>query len=359
MKVKTQFVSIGLLVVLVAAAVLGCAGPATPGEAPEEATPADTEVIEWRHHSCNVEERYMYHLEQIWSDMVYAATDGQLKVTLYPVGALGHKDADMLRVCGETGAVESFFTWPGYTTRDAPSMGILQPEMVFTTRDDYFSLRPFLDEEYATLYDDWGIRLLAGVVELSCDQGIAGREPYDTLESMEGKKIRTWSTMAAEALKKLDIAGEVMSQADLYLALKTNLFDGAQYLPEGYVGISLWEVTSYFSTLFPLAMVNYVACSEDAFQALPPDVQEAVLQASAEFNDLATRVAGNCGPDRAYLQTMVENGVTILPDFSADDRKALSAAATEVWQEMAAETGPEAVEYQQRLAAKYAEIRTD
>jgi TRAP-type transport system periplasmic protein len=333
---KLSVVLVVTLCVIVSAP-LGAFAQAKPGE--------------WRMHTPHGEGRAEFVMEKEWADAIAKETGGRIKPTWYPFNALGFKDADMLRVVPQ-GVIEGYMFYPGYIVRDDPVQAITSPEMILYQREHFVNFWPAVHEAAKQrLSSKWKIRLSATFPSPACNVGIIGKQPFRTLESMKGKKIRAWEMPQAETFKKLGIPTQMMAQSELYLALKSGVLDGAIYLTTPYLTASMYEVSSYWSTLYQGTQVLGAAISEAVFKALPADLQEAVQRAETNImKKWAAEANGWCAKyDDAAFAELKKKGAQLLEPFSRADQDLLVKTAIEGWRERAKELGSEAVEYQKKM----------
>jgi TRAP-type C4-dicarboxylate transport system substrate-binding protein len=310
-------------------------------------------VIEWRINTPHGPGRLEWDLEKEWADALTKESGGRLKVTLYPLNALGFKDADMLRVV-PGGVIEGSMYYDGYVSRDDPILGLTSPDSVVSENEaaiNYVYLAT--DMARNRLSKKWKLRLSIVFANTSCDAGLIGKAPYNTLESLQGKKIRGWSQSIVNVLKRVGIAGQMMAQSDLYLALKTGVLDGAIHLPNAYLTASLYEVAPYYAKIYQGMFIQGLMTSEAAFNALPPDLQEMMKRVEANLDKKWRSEAYTaCSKtDGVTYKLLKQKGATILPPFSEKDQKILTEAGIEVWRERAKQLGPEGIEYQKTLEA--------
>jgi len=353
MKRKMLLIPLALLLAISLVAI-GCAKPApAPAPAPE------LEVIEWRFHTPHTEARAEYVLQQDFVDMVYEATDGRLKITPYPGRALGFKDGDMLRLCGG-GSLESFMSYPGYVSRDEPSIAIILPNFVLRDREELIALMPVANKNYRVLYGEWNIRVLTQVPTPLHYLGLASTESLSSLELMKGKKIRCFDIIQAATLNELGIPAEIMPQSESYMALKTGMLDGTIHtLASAIPGLSLYEVADYFSIVGLSTVTLGVSCGEDALRALPPDIQNIVLQVAKEHEQKWFELgAAGCPYDDDAIVFLKEQGMTML-EFSDADKELLTDTGAIMWVERAEEYGTKAVMYQEMMQAELERIRAE
>jgi TRAP-type C4-dicarboxylate transport system substrate-binding protein len=317
-------------------------------------------VIEWRIHTPHGPGRSEYIMETEWADTLTKESGGRLKVTVYPNNALGFKDPDMYRVVPQK-VIEGFMFYDGYAVRDDPILAMTAPEMILSERQTAVNYAPYAMEILKKrLSDKWKIRLSVAFASPQCFVGIAGKAPYNTLESMKGKKIRAWGQPQMDTFKKLGIPTQTMAQADLYLALKSGVLDGALWYANSYLLTSLYEVAPYWSTLYQSTVVLGMATSEAVFNALPPDLQEMMKRVENNLNKKwQSEAAGWCAQyDEPSFALLKAKGANILAPFSKEDQALLVKTGRIVWREQAKKLGPEAVKYQQALEAALIKAET-
>lgn len=340
------------VVVLVALLVVGCAKPApAPAPAPE--------VIEWRMNTTQSTEAIAFQTQLMpWVDMINEACEGRLHVIVYPGGALGFANSEMIRICGQQNLIESFHGAPSYLARDDPVLGIATADMVMRSREEHLQLVPFIVDQLQEIYTGWGIRVLSMYPGSACHCVIAAKCPSGTIDSLKGKKIRCWNSLQTMTLQKLGIAAEIIPRADVYLALKTGVMDGAVgYLQMVYVD-SFYEVCDYYSIWYADSSIPGIFCSEKAFQEMPADLRDIVVETSKKHQQLLIENARKCTFEEECAAKLKEgNLVTILPPISEAETKLLNDAAMEVWRELAQERGLKAVTYQQAVEAEILQMR--
>jgi len=319
---------------------------------------AQSKPIEWRIHTPHGDGRSEWVIEKEWADGLTKESGGRLKVSLFPRGALGFKDADMLRVVPQ-GVIEGYLYYPGYIVRDDPILALTSPEMILYQREHFVNYWPAAHEaSKQRLSSKWKIRLSVTFTSPACSVGIVGRQPFNTLESMKGKKIRAWEVPQMETLKKLGVPTQMMSQSEVYLALKTGVLDGALFGVSPFLN-PMHEVAKYWSTLYQGSMLLGMATSEAAFRALPPDLQAMMQKFEANLmKKWATEVTGWCAQyDDAEFKQVKEKGGVVLSPFPKADQDLLVKAAVEGWRERAKELGVEAVKYQKKLETALSEAK--
>ena len=313
---------------------------------------AQDKVIEWRFHTPHSDGRSEWVMEKEWCDTITKATNGRLKVTPYPAGALGFKDADMIRIAGQN-VIESYMWYPGYTTRDDAILGLTLPEMILSQREHFVAVSPYAYEvAKERMSKKWKIRLSAVFSSPSAYVGIVGKETYTTLTSFKGKKNRVWEVQQGETLKTLGIPAQTMAQADIYLALKSGVLDGAVWYPSSMLLSSMYEVAPYYSTLYQGCALLGFGVSEIAFNNLPKELQETVKKVESDLMKKWFAEANGWVKkyDDPSIEKLKEKGAKVLADFPQADKDLLVKTGIEVWRERAKAIGStEAIEYQKKM----------
>ena len=339
-----------VLLLAISLVAVGCAKPA-PAPAPEK-----MEIVVWRYHTPHTPGRLDTAVEEDWRDFVSTETNGRVRIDVYYGNALGFKDADMLRVCGD-GIVESFMIYPGYLGRDDPAIGVANVNTVALSREEYVEMMPFIRQQLTDLYAKWNIRALTLWPTPECVVCVIGKEPFTTLESMAGKKIRCWDKSQAGTFIKVGVPAQIISQAEVYLALKTGVLDGCMHYPDGVINLSFYEVCSYIAPMYACADTLGFGLNEDTWQALSPTLQTQMQDIAERFMEKYWASALDCAIIDEHLRILEKDyGMTVL-EFSQADYARFCEAGVENWRELAQEAGPEAIKVQSALEAELNRVR--
>ena len=308
------------------------------------AAPSLANEVTWRMHAAAVETRVEIQDTQWFADQVGEVSGGALQIELYPGGALGINDADMLQILPPANVVQAALLYPGYLARDAAEYSVTLPPGVLSETALVEEALPTLATIYERAYDAAGIELIGFIGHAAAQTHVFCREEVNSLEALRGLKVRVWEEFQIATFERLGIAAQIIGQNDLYIALSTGVVDCAVYPAAAAETISLHEVAPYASYLFPFVLHPLtIVVSSTAYDALD-DVQRAALQAAADeatARSFAAYVEARY--DRPAVDRLAESGLTVLPDFSDEDRAAFAEAARAVWLERATEIGEQAV----------------
>ncbi|RAI02101.1 C4-dicarboxylate ABC transporter substrate-binding protein [Acuticoccus sediminis] len=266
---------------------------------------------------------------------------GTLAIQVFPGGALGIKDADMLRILPRGTVIQAAGLYPGYLTRDKPEYSFTMPPGVASEPESLKAALPELTKIYGATYEEVGITLLGFVGHPVQKTYIMCKEPVRTLEDLKSKKVRVWEQFQVDTFAKLGISAQIIGQNELYVAMQTGVVDCAVYTVGSALSISLNEVAPYASYLFPYVLhpLNMIV-STSAFEALPEEARTALEEAAATVQEETFDAYLSGKADDVAEEKYKAAGGTVLEPFSAEDREAFTAAAREVWK-AASEAGSE------------------
>ncbi|WP_035581773.1 MULTISPECIES: TRAP transporter substrate-binding protein DctP [unclassified Halomonas] len=295
--------------------------------------------------------------EQInrFASLVSEKSDGELDIEVYHAGALGLKEADMLRVL-QQGMVDMALLYGEYYTRDAPALASVYAQGAITESSQHDEILDVIRELYEDGFSDWDIQIVGGVVAPIFDVGLHCKEPVNSLADLEDKKVRVWSRHLVDTFELLGISAQVIPQNDMYMALQTGVVDCAYYLSTVAPTVSLQEVTEYESYLHPWAASPWLfGISERALSRLNDNQLQALEEAGEEIWNETRATAVDPEREAQARQERKELGITMLPDFSDDDVETFVDAAWQAWQAMAENAGEDGTRYYETVTQAISE----
>lgn len=181
--------------------------------------------------------------------------------------------------------------------------------------------------------------------------GLWANKPIDSAEALKGLRLRTADSSGVLAFKTAGAVPVQVSFADAIPQLKAGQLDAVLSSGDGGAGARLMEVLRHFTAIEYAITLSMVTINKDAWEALEPGLQQALLGAAAEteahqWEVLKTRVVAN------YAR-MREAGVSIITELSPPFQQALRAAgqvAVDDWvQRMGPAAAPILDAYRQRV----------
>ncbi|MGM0859085.1 MAG: TRAP transporter substrate-binding protein DctP [Pseudomonadota bacterium] len=295
--------------------------------------------------------------EQInrFASLVSEKSDGELNVEVYHAGALGLKEADMLRVL-QQGMVDMALLYGEYYTRDAPALASVYAQGAITESSQHDEILDVIRELYEDGFSEWDTQIVGGVVAPIFDVGLHCKEPVHSLADLQDKKVRVWSRHLVDTFEILDISAQVIPQNDMYMALQTGVVDCAYYLSTVAPTVSLQEVTEYESYLHPWAASPWLfGISEQALSRLNDNQRQALEEAGEEIWNETRATAVDQEREAQARQERKELGITMLPDFSDEDVETFVDAAWQAWQAMAENAGEDGTRYYETVTQAISE----
>ena len=280
---------------------------------------------------------YLYFQEQVEADEALA----DIEVQIFPAGQLGS-------------ANELFDTvQQGNLEMTSPATVLLSNSIPQFTVLDLFYLFDSVEHAHR-FYDGQGGRRLLDVLE---DVGLHGfgygevgmrnfsnsRQPIDSLESLDGLKVRGYNPIQISAWQAAGAAPIPMNWGEVFTSLQQGLLDGQESAVGSMYTARFFEAQKYIS-LTEHVYTNYVYVMNKAFRDSLSAEQQSALDAAAERmivkqRELAEEFSGN------YLQLMKDAGVevnTVSSQFKEELRQVLNEPNYGAMRNL---TGPELFDY--------------
>ncbi|WP_069300513.1 TRAP transporter substrate-binding protein DctP [Neptunicoccus sediminis] len=305
---------------------------------------------EWRFNNFLPETRpETAEIEQFVKD-VNAAVDGDFELKLYSGGSLGLPNTDTLRFLPK-GAVEMSLMWANYLGRDAPALSSVVVQGTIGSIDEFEKAIPAVQEIYEEEFADWDVTSVGYVAIPMLSVSVFCRdEPVRTIEDLKSKKLRVWARDQVETFTRLGVAAQIIPQEEMYVAMKTGVVDCALY-PALYAHtVSLQEVASHASFLYPMASGPYViGVATDRWEKTDENIKSAITTAADDLWNRTNQYEDDQAREMEAREKLAEQGVTWAEDFSDADRELFVSSVTETWAMLAEEAGGNAPAYRERV----------
>ena len=244
---------------------------------------------------------------QRFADRVKEATNGKLEIILHPGSSLGFKGPELLRAVAD-GQLAIAEIPTGMVEGDAPILALTaQPFLSrnsFEQRLLYQLAKPVYKKTLARFKQ---MTLYTSVWPFS---GIYTQRPIRRLADLKGLKMRVYDGTGLAFGKAVGASARKMPFSEVYPAMKAGLLDSMYTSSVSGVDAKAWEVLKYFTRINILGPVNMVNVNLDAWNKLPKDIQEKVLEISEQMEDEMWNLAGDM--DRRSLKTLKEHGMQVL-----------------------------------------------
>jgi TRAP-type C4-dicarboxylate transport system substrate-binding protein len=260
--------------------------------------------------------------DHAFKELVEAKTDGQIEITLQHGGALGYKSKDQFDAVGD-GALPLANSYTGVFSGIHPvfvlsNMPFLAPTFE-KTRALVDSARPYFEQ----VFEDNNQKLL--YVAPWTPTGLWAKKATRTVEDLQNLRLRTYDPIQ-------------LSWADVVPQLTTGGIDAVLTSDEGGTNAKFWEHLSHFNQLGFSLGFSMGHMNQDVFADLSPELQEEVMAAASEAEDIAWDKAQ--GRVSSNFETMRKEGIEIV-EPTPELLDALQQAATPVLEEWQADMGPD------------------
>jgi TRAP-type C4-dicarboxylate transport system substrate-binding protein len=245
---------------------------------------------------------------QRFADRVKAATNGELEIVLHPGAALGFKGPELLRAVSERQlAIAEVPT--GMVEGDAPVLALTAQPFISTNAFEQRLLYQLAKPTYAKVLKKFNqFTLYTSVWPFS---GIYTQRAVKSKTDLQGLKMRVYDGTGLAFGKATEIAARKMPFSEVYPAMKAGLLDSMYTSSVSGVDAKAWEMLKFFTPINIVGPVNMVNVNLDAWNKLPKNIQNTVLEIAAGMEDEMWNLAGDM--DRKSRATLEENGMTVSP----------------------------------------------
>jgi len=277
------------------------------------------------------------------------ATNGRVKIILYP-GQTLCKAKDTYEAV-KTGIADMGMALTGYTAGRYPvtevtslpclAMGRLSAEIASRVQMEVYYKFPQMQAEFAD------VKLL--YLHTFDPAAISTSEkPVRQLEDLRGLKLRVSGIWLVNFMKRLGVAAVLMPPSSIYENMQKGVIDGAVYSPEGVCSRRIYELAKYIT----FADINvgpfYHIMNLDRWNALPPDIQEAIESVSGVKAAMRHGKAHDDAGPLLLRKICEEQGLDII-DLSTEEKARWMEAAKPVWDSWVAEMEAKGVPGQEIL----------
>lgn len=212
-------------------------------------------------------------------ELLEAKTDGAATLEIFPGGQLG--DESQLIEGVMLGSIDMSMTSNSLLSNYVEDYKVFDMPFLFPT---IAGLGTEIDDHWDMMEasaNAAGFQLLG--VHSSGIRHLMTKKPVETIADLEGLKIRTMQNpVHVEAWRAFGANPTPMSYNELYGALQSGVVDGAEAASTGYDGMKFYEVAPDFALVGWLNMTAPVVMQKAAFDALPAEIQTALMEAGRE-----------------------------------------------------------------------------
>ncbi len=280
------------------------------------------------------EEGIAYQSVQHFADALSKSTDGAIEVDVFHSSSLGDQESSIESM--QVGILDMATIETPITSVD-PILGATALPYMFSGRDH---VKAALDGEAGRLIEERlaakGLRVVA-FLEGGFRQITNSVRPIVTPADLEGVKMRTpGSALRIAIFNHYGANASPLPFNELYSALQTGVFDGQENPVIWVKATKFYEVQDYLSLSNHLYTVTYLLMSEEKFQALSPELQEAVMAAGEAAEALSVELG--TAADVEIVDFLKDEGMEV----NDVDIESFTGASAKIWSDWSAKQGQEA-----------------
>ncbi|MEZ5649951.1 MAG: TRAP transporter substrate-binding protein DctP [Burkholderiaceae bacterium] len=221
------------------------------------------------------------HGDTIFIQELAKLTNGRVKVEHYPAQQAGKAREALALV--RSGAVDIYGLGTAYFSADAPLWGLLEaPNMIEKVCDGTRAMRE-IDQPggilWEAMYKPLGIRVLARQVYPPYGPSASHRK-ITKVEDMVGLKMRNAGGLMARTVAALGAVPVALTGPEVLQSLQRGTLDSWMGAYSSVRDFEYWKIAKNGATGFSMGTPGiFAAISESKFQAMPKDIQDALLEA--------------------------------------------------------------------------------
>lgn len=275
---------------------------------------------------------------KVFAEDVSAATDGRVKIRIYPANALGDYTVVQERV--GLGAID-MAVQPPASGADKRFQVVNMPYLVknWDDAERVFAKGSPMRQTVAGLYQEQGIRVLAawpvyfGGIALNKEVKDAANPLADKGAKLRVPPIKTFQLTA----DNIGFIGSPLPFSEAFTAVQTGVVDGVMGSgAEGYYA-SFRDVTRFYLPINTHFEMWYLLINDEIYQELDESQQVALAAAAERFEQARWKTAR---ADQARNEKLLaEAGATVLPVTSAEIDEAADIVRSKVWPEIINDIG--------------------
>jgi len=281
------------------------------------------EVIVWKMATKMPPESPEGKAFQLFADKVKEKSEGRMRIDVYPSEQLGKTEAviEMVRA----GTVHVYPEGIGYLERFIPAYGTVNLPFVFENRAHWkrFVQSPRVKKWEERLRREYGIRLLGDPAAFVRGpyRVLVSKKPILSVEDVQGLKLRMYPNDTVIAVwQKLGADCIMLAWTEIYESLQRGLVEACTSPVALVDAMKFQEVAKYIlrTNEFPQGMAFMT--NNKAFESLPSDLQQAVLEAHKEASEFSAKIMSEAAEES--IERMIErDGVTFIRAPMAPWRK--------------------------------------
>ena len=268
---------------------------------------------------------------------------GRMEIRVHPASSL-YPSAELIPAVLD-GRTELGTVLASYLTDVLLEIGPLELPFMTGSVEEHkkaaLQLRPFYTERFARQ----GLKLLS--IHAWPSQQIFSTVPIRSVADWKGKKIRVYGADSANIARLLGAAPVNINFGEVYSALEKRTVDGAMTSATNAEPMKFFEVAKYLDYWYLAgAAMEWLVANQKAWDALPRDLQQVVLDALKETNLEEKEWQNAIAADERARKRLPELGMTVVdpPREEIEKARRIAQGAWDIWLQRTGADGKRALE---------------
>ncbi|WP_227268526.1 TRAP transporter substrate-binding protein [Roseobacter weihaiensis] len=253
-----------------------------------------------------------------FEELVQAKYEGDVTFDMRLNGELG-VESDYVTYLNQGVAVDYTIIAPSNMAVFADSIPLMDMPFLFRDLDHWDAV--LSSDALKPLETD--LREKAGIVIVGYHGGgvrnLVSAEPIADMEELSGHRMRVMGApIQAQTFSAVGAAPSAIAYNEVYNAIQTGVIAGFENEAASVQNLKFYEVAPYVTLTQHTITVRPIVMSAKTFDALPADLQSAILEAGAEAGAFGRELESR--QDGEKLKEMVEAGQITLIDFEGREK---------------------------------------
>lgn len=265
-----------------------------------------------------------------WAKKMESLTGGDLKVTIFPGGALGkppHQYDNAVK-----GITDIAFGLQSYTPGRFPLTSVMELPFLISKGETGALVLWKLYEKY--LHSEYSDSKILWVFMHGPGQVFTTKKEVRTLDDLKGLKLRSPGPVMSEVIQKLGAVPVTMPITEVYTGLERGTVDGVCGPWEIMAPFRLYEQCTYAAEADIYSMTFFVTMNKAKYESLPPDIKKVL---DANIGEAMSSTAGKAydEADAPAKKLSMDKGMKVyrLPEAEREKWKSVAMPVGDEWVE--------------------------
>ena len=276
--------------------------------------------------------------------LVEERSGGRIKITVRAPGELPYQTPEYLVAVGDGAAAIADINSANFGPLKVGALCNLP--FLMKSQREYMDVMDMLREETASELAAFNVKYLYHFLWPPQSLWTKNKE-LAGFKDVSGMKIRTSTAEFARFIQTVGAVPVTMAGAEVPTALQTNAIEGAVTAAMGLGGAGWYDSLKFGLMTFISFSPSYMCVNQDAYDALPEDLQKILIAAAAEFE--VVHNDGMMNSNNEWRERLVKEYGFVIHDATEEDNAAAQKSMIAYWDEWVKRRGGKAPEYLQKV----------